>query len=85
MQVINGVKSIYEPQPIEITSHKVFLAKNVQECVDTLDDCEIHGYIYDYIIYDKDEYIKEVFATNTQAISDLQEELKATKILLGVE
>lgn len=75
------VKSSIRPQEIEITSEKVFIASNITSYEETVDEHTINGYIYNYVSYDKDEYI----AKNSQDIAALQEELIATKILLGVE
>lgn len=78
------VKSSLRPQEIEITSDKVFIASNIQEYQDTIDDKTINGYQYDYISYTKDEYIL-LMAQNNSDIITLREELEAAKILLGVE
>ena len=78
------VKSSVRPQEIEITSDKVFIASNIQEYQDTIDDKIIGGYQYDYISYTKDEYIL-LMAQNSSDIVALREELEAAKILLGVE
>lgn len=78
------VKSSVRPQEIEITSNKVFIASNIQEYQDIIDDKTINGYEYDYISYTKDEYIL-LMAQNNSDIVTLREELEAAKILLGVE
>lgn len=78
------VKSSVRPQEIEITSDKVFIASNIEEYQETIDDKEISGYKYDYICYSKDEYIL-LMAQNAAEITTLREELEAAKILLGVE
>lgn len=78
------VKSSIRPQEIEITSNKVFVASNIQEYQETIDDKIITGYKYDYVCYSKDEYIL-LMAQNNNDIITLREELEATKILLGVE
>ena len=78
------VKSSMRPQEIEITSDKVFIASNIQEYQDTVDDKTINGYQYDYISYTKDEYIL-LMAQNNSDIVALRDELEAAKILLGVE
>ena len=78
------VKSAFRPQNIEMTSDKVFIASNIEEYQETVDDKTITGYIYNYICYDKDEYIL-LMAQNSANIEELREELEAAKILLGVE
>lgn len=70
-----------KPQDIEITETQVFLAKNIEEYSEIIEDHEISGYKYDYFIYTKDEFLLE----SASQIESLKEELEATKILLGVE
>lgn len=78
------VKSSFRPQEIEITSDKVFVASNIEEYQETIDDIQITGYKYDYTCYTKNEYIL-VLAQNNIDITTLREELEAAKVLLGVE
>lgn len=70
-----------EPQPIEITATSVFIASNVEPYEEEVGEHTASGYKYNYKEYDKDEYLLQQAAS----ISSLQEELAATKILLGVE
>ena len=70
-----------KPQDIEITDTQVFLAKNIEEYSEVIEDHEVSGYKYDYFIYTKDEFLLE----SASQIESLKEELAATKILLGVE
>lgn len=70
-----------EPQPIEITSNSVFIASNIEPYTEQFDSYTLQGYKYDYKEYSKDEYLLQQSAN----ITSLQEELAATKILLGVE
>lgn len=76
-----NVHSNDKPQDIEITDTQVFLAKNIEEYSEVIEDHEVSGYKYDYFIYTKDEFLLE----SASQIEDLKEELAATKILLGVE
>lgn len=78
------VKSSIRPQEIEITTDKVFIASNIEEYEDNIDNKIINGYQYDYVCYSKDEYIL-LMAQNNANIAALREELEAAKILLGVE
>jgi len=73
------------PQEIEFTSDYVFVASNITPYEETIDNKSVSGYEYDYIAYTKDEYIQLVIAKNTATIQELEEELQAAKILLGVE
>lgn len=78
------VKSSIRPQEIEITTDKVFVASNIEEYEDNIDNRIVNGYQYDCICYSKDEYIL-LMAQNNANIAALREELEAAKILLGVE
>lgn len=51
------VRSSQAPKSIEITSSQVFIAKNISKYEETFDDYIMQGYEYDYVGYDKDEYI----------------------------
>ena len=79
------VRSSERPQETEITSDKVFVASNVTTFEATIDDKVISGYEYDYISYTKDEYIQYIIDKNAKTINELEDELSAVKILLGVE
>ena len=70
-----------EPPHIEITSNSVFIASNIEPYEEVIDDHTVDGYKYNYKEYTKDEYLLQQSAN----IASLQEELAATKILLGVE
>lgn len=76
------------PQPIEITETSVLIATNIQPYTDTINDQIIQGYEYNYVEYSKDEYIDLLIQkedVNHNKIEQLEEELAAAKILLGVE
>ena len=78
------VKGSVRPQEIEITSDKVFIASNIEEYTETIDERTIAGFQYNLTEYTKDEYIILLSQTNAD-INALREELEAAKILLGVE
>lgn len=78
------VKSSVRPQEIELTSDKVFVASNIEEYQEIIDNREINGYQYDCVCYSKDEYIL-LMVQNNADVNALREELEAAKILLGVE
>ena len=73
------------PQEVETTETMVFVASNIATLTEVIDNETITEYEYDYIGYTKDEYIQYLTDKNAQAINDLQEQLQAAKILLGVE
>ena len=70
-----------EPQAIEITPTSVFIASNIEPYEEQIDDITISGYKYNYIEYSKDEYLLQ----QANNLVELQEELAAAKVLLGVE
>lgn len=84
MKTYNFTYSTIEPPKIDITATKVFLATNIQEIEREVEDTIEHCYQYTLLEYDKDEYLT-ILSQNQQDIEALQEELRATKILLGVE
>ena len=58
------VKSSIKPKAIEITKTQVFIAENITPYEEIFDDYTIKGYEYDYIGYDKDEYILNINQKN---------------------
>lgn len=81
MKVYSPTYSFIEPQNIEFTETKVFVASNIQQITRNFEGEEKQCYSYTLTEYTKDEYLAQTQAT----ITALQEELQATKILLGVE
>lgn len=79
------VKSSTRPQEVEMTDSMVFVASNIEPFSETIEEYTMEGYQYNYVAYTKDEYIRVITESNTQAIAALEEELRAAKILLGVE
>ena len=84
MILYQDVKSSSAPQKIEITGQKVFIADNIREYSEDFGEYVVNGYLFDYSIYDKNEYILKLAQEQTD-VAALREELEATKILLGVE
>lgn len=84
MKIYETTYSTVEPPKIDITATKVFIASNIQEVEREVEDMIIHCYEYTLTEYDKDEYLT-ILSQNQQDIAALQEELRAAKILLGVE
>lgn len=85
MKNFGKVRSAERPQEVTITDSMVYIASNITPYTEQIDNYEFSGYEYDYVSYTKDEYIQHLSAENAQAISKLEEELQAAKILLGVE
>lgn len=75
------VYSSVQPQNIEITGNGVFVASNVQQYTKTVENYEIIGYEYDCIEYTKDEFLLQ----QNSKMQELEQELEAAKILLGVD
>lgn len=84
MKKISKVHSDTCPPEIKILEENVFVASNITQYTETIDDKQITGYQYSYTIYTKDQYIT-LIAQQTKAIEQLQDELQAAKILLGVD
>ena len=85
MKYFGKVYGSVKPQEVEITSNSVFVASNITSYEEELDGRTRSGYQYDYTEYTKDEYIALINENNAKAIADIQEQLAAAKILLGVE
>lgn len=77
--------STKRPQAIEITEKKVYIASNIEQCEIEQDfDVTISGYKFNLTEYTKDEYII-LMAAKANQVDNLQEELEAAKVLLGVD
>ncbi len=81
MKNYGRIQGSHEPPAIEMTANAVFLASNIQPYTETVEGYTINGYEYDYIEYSKDEYLLQ----QNEKIAALEQELQATKILLGVD
>lgn len=79
------VKSKTLPPSVEITPNYVYIASNIQSVEEEMDGNVETIYTYNYVSYTKDEYISTITAENARAIDELNDELAATKILLGVD
>ena len=75
------VRSSVRPQTIEFTPNTVLIASNITPYEIEVDDRVLSGFEYDCEEYTKDEYM----VLQNNKIAALEEELQATKILLGVE
>lgn len=76
-----NIHSSTEPSQIEITTNAVYITENIHTYTELIDNYTIEGYEYDLLVYTLPEYIELLTQKNTL----LEEELQATKILLGVE
>lgn len=85
MKDYGKVRSASQPNEVEITPTMVFVASDITPYEEELEGAISSGYEYNYKQYTKDEYITLLTETNAQAIAELQQELAAAKILLGVE
>ena len=79
------VKSKTLPPSVEITPNCLYVASNIQSVEEEIDENVETIYTYNYVSYTKDEYISTITAENARAIDELNDELAATKILLGVD
>ena len=73
--------SIAKPAEIEMTDKFVFIAKNITPYSKEIEGHTIEGFQYEYIQYTKDEYL----ISQMTKIQELEQELTAAKILLGVD
>lgn len=51
------IRSASHPSPIQITEYSVFVSLNVTPYSEIVEGHEVHGFEYDCLEYDKDEYI----------------------------
>lgn len=75
------VYSSSTPNEIEITGSGVLIASNIEPYTNIVDGYEIEGYQYNCIEYTKDEFLLQ----QTNKVAELEQELSAAKILLGVD
>ena len=75
------VRSSTRPQEVEFIANSVFIASNITEYEEEADGRILAGFEYDCTEYTKDEYLE----LQNSKITALEEELAATKILLGVD
>ena len=67
------VKSAVAPEPIKITSEKVFVSSNITSRIEIDAGEETLVYEYNFVEYTKDEYIRKLTQDNTDEISMLTE------------
>ena len=75
------VRSSVRPQEVEFTANSVLVASNIEPFEEVVGDRTLSGFEYECTEYTKDEYL---MLQNSKILS-LEEELQATKILLGVD
>ena len=88
--VVRGDKS---PELVEINVTGVYVASDIQPYEEEIVDDDnntrtMSGYQYNYILYTKDEYLVILTKKNAeldQKNAELEDELQATKIILGEE
>lgn len=59
------------PDEVEITNRCVFVASNITASSKIVDGIVEEGYVYNYIGYTKDEYLKIIDAENSHLKSEL--------------
>lgn len=84
MKKISKVHSNTCPPEINVLEENVFVASNIIQYTEIIDNMQLKGYQYTYTVYTKDQFIT-LIAQQTKAIEQLQDELQAAKILLGVD
>ena len=84
MQHITNVRSNGYPSPIQLFNNQIIIPSNIHTYTQAVEEYIIEGYEYDCDIYTKDEYII-LMAQQTNRIAQLEDELAAAKILLGVD
>ena len=71
-------KSAVEPQAVEITETKVFVATDIEQVTSNIDDQEVQEWQFNFFEYEKDEYIKIISEKNLE----LETELTDTQLAL---
>ena len=84
MKDYGTVISDFRPRPIEIQDLSVIICYNIKEFQHTMNGITTTLYEYHQCVYDKDEYIIMVSTSTLEAIKELQDELDAIKMTLGV-
>ena len=69
------VHSTEKPQEIQVTENNVFVASNIVPYTNNYDGYIENGYEYNYISYNKDEYIQLIAQEN----KSLEEQLLTTQ------
>lgn len=81
MKDYGRIRGNVRPHPVEMTSTSVFIASNIESYTEQVEGHTINGFEYNYVEYNKDEYLLQ----QMNKISSLEQELQAAKILLGVD
>lgn len=81
MKEYKKLHSSSQPLPVEITRDAVYESTNIIPYNEVIDGYTFNGYEYDCIEYTKDEYLLK----QNESIAELKDELRAAKILLGVD
>lgn len=79
-------RSAVEPQAVEITETKVFVATDIEQVTVNMDEQEVQEYQFNLVEYDKDEYIKMISEKNDsleQQVTDTQLALCDVYEMLG--
>lgn len=69
------VHSVEKPKEIQIIAASVFVASNITPYEEIVENHIVNGYEYNYIQYDKDEYIQAMANEN----KDLKEQVLTTQ------
>jgi len=73
------VKSTQKPDSIEVRETKVFIASNIKEVSENVgDENEFVGFEFDWLEYEKDEYI----LLQAEKNSELEDQLTDTQLAL---
>ena len=59
-------RSAVEPQAVEITESKVFVATNVEQVTVSTDEGDVQEFQFNLVEYDKDEYIRMMSDKNEE-------------------
>ena len=84
MTHIENVRGNGVPNSVLMLNNQVVIPSNIHQYSQETDNGTINGYEYDCDIYTKDQYII-LMAGQTQKIAELEDQLAAAKILLGVD
>lgn len=79
-------RSAVEPQAVEITESKVFVATNVEQVTVSTDEGDVQEFQFNLVEYDKDEYIRMMSDKNeelNQQVTDTQLALCDVYEMLG--
>lgn len=71
MKRYGKVKSTHRPPTFVVKEKNVFVSTNIEEYEETVDNEVNHGYKYDYVSYDKDEFISLLSEKNANLESEL--------------